>query len=268
MTTAHASRQASGDLGGGPTAVEIDRTSPVPLYHQVSLAIRHAIREGRFPARSPLPTEAELCALYGVSRITVRQALADLVKDHLLVRERSRGPLVVKSAPIAQRLERLSHFFIADALAQGHHTRFVLQGSRRVGAEERPSGIGLDPEEPVVRVDRLLVERDEALAIVVNYVPERRCPDLLDQDLGGSLMVLIEARYGHRYADASQRIATRNATEAESRRLGVPRRAAVVEIKRLTRTADGEPIEFMDCLLRGDRYEFVMELPADSRDRH
>jgi GntR family transcriptional regulator len=245
----------------------LDRASPVPLYHQIYGTILHGIRDGRLPVGSSLPTEAELGGRFGVSRITIRQALADLVRDGHLVRERPRGPLIIKSAPIEQRLARLTEFFIADALAQGHDPRFVFLGARRSGADDQSIPLEIDVSDTVTRIERLLVDRGGPLALLNSYIPERCCPDLIAHDLSGSIVPVLESAYGLRMVSAVQRISARLATEGERNPLGLEPRAAVVVIKRLSRAADGEPLEFLECVLRADRYEFVMELSQEER-RH
>ena len=244
-------------------ATEIDRSSPVPLYHQVFSAILHDIRDGRLRVGETLPTEAEIGERFGVSRITVRQAIADLLRDGHLTRERSRGPLIIKGSPIEQRLARLTSFFIADALAQGREPRFVFLGARRTGAEGQADSLGLDASDVVTRIDRLVVERGETLAMLTSYVPERCCPNLIDLDLSGSIVPVLEEHYGRRMTSAVQRVSARIAVEAERKALGLEPRGVVVVIKRLTRDQDGEPIEFLECVLRADRYEFVMDVAQD-----
>jgi GntR family transcriptional regulator len=248
--------------GGGPGG-EIDRSSPVPLYHQVYSAILHDIRDGRLRLGDTLPTEAEIGERFGVSRITVRQAIADLMRAGHLVRERPRGPLMIKSSPIEQRLARLTSFFIADALAQGRDPRFVFLGARRTGAEGQSAPLGIEASDMVTRIDRLLVEHGEPLAMLTSYIPERCCPNLVDLDLSGSIVPVLEEHYGLHLVSAVQRISARIAVEAERKALGLEPRGVVVVIKRLTRGEDGEPIEFLECVLRADRYEFVMELSQE-----
>ena len=250
--------------GAAPDAVaEIDRSSPVPLYHQVYSAILHDIRDGRLRVGDTLPTEAEIGERFGVSRITVRQAIADLLRAGHIMRERSRGPLIIKGSPIEQRLARLTSFFIADALAQGREPRFVFLGARRTGAEGQADPLGIDASDVVTRIDRLVVERGETLAMLTSYIPERCCPNLLDLDLSGSIVPVLEEHYGRRMTSAVQRVSARIAVEAERKALGLEPRGVVVVIKRLTRDQDGEPIEFLECVLRADRYEFVMDLEQD-----
>jgi GntR family transcriptional regulator len=244
-------------------ADELDRTSPAPLYHQISNVILHDIREGRLRRGETLPTEAELGERFSVSRITIRQALAALVRAGHLVRQRPRGPLVIKSAPIEQRLARLTSFFIADALAQGHAPQFVLRGAERTKAEGQAAALGLDAGDRVTRIDRVLLDAGEPIALLTSYVPERYCPNLTEHDLSGSIVPILEIHYGRRLTDATQWLSARLAVERERALLALEPRAVVVVIKRLTRGADGEPLEFLECVLRADRYEFVMELSQE-----
>lgn len=246
---------------------EIDRASPVPLYHQVYGALVQDIRDGRLSRGDTLPKEAEIGRRFGVSRITVRQALTDLVRAGHVAREKPRGPLVIKSAPIEQRLSRLTSFFIADALDQGYHPQFVCLSAQRMAVGELAATIPLPADEYVTRVDRLLVDRSGPLAAITSYVPERCCPDLMRHDLNGSLVTLMEEAYGLRMFRGTQWISARVAGEAERKLLGLEPRMAVVVIRRLKYAEDGQVIEYFECVLRADRYEFVMDLTRDQEHR-
>lgn len=246
---------------GGPG---VDPTSPVPLYHQIYGAILHDIRAGRLRVGDTLPTEAEIGERFGVSRITVRQAIADLLRAGHLVRERPRGPLIIKGSPIEQRLARLTSFFMADALAQGYQPRFVCLSAQRRHAGDLAASLGLNPTDSVTRIERLLVDRTGPLATITSYVPEHCCPGLIEHDLNGSLVTLMEQHYALRMVRGTQWVSARMAAEAERTLLGLEPNTAVVVIRRLKYAEDGQAIEYFECVLRADRYEFVMELSQES----
>jgi GntR family transcriptional regulator len=249
--------------------VDIDHASPVPLYHQVYHAILDAIREGRFVAGEPLPSEAELCERFDVSRITVRQALRDLVRDRHLVRPRPRARLIPRAMPIEQRLLRLSSFLIADALDQGHSPRFELRGAERVDQEAMVTPLLRSYGPSFFRIDRLLVDQREPLARMTSFVPEHRCPGMLDRLSGGgvqSLQRLIEDNYGHTFARAEQWLSARQASPLEADALEIPAQAPVIVIRRLTQATDGEPIEYFECVFRADRYEFAMTVAEEPEE--
>jgi len=247
-------------------AVVIDHSSPVPLYHQVYHAILGAIRDGRFVPEDPIPAEAELCARYQVSRITVRQALRDLVRDEHLIRRRPRGRLFPNARPIEQRLLRLSSFLIADALEQGHAPRFELVDAARIDRNELIPASLRQIGGSFLRIDRLLVDRQEPLARMTSIIPELRCPGLLERIPATgvqSLQRLIEETCGLRFAHADQWLSARGASQVEADALGIPVEAPVIVIRRLTFAADDEPVEYFECSFRADRYEFAMPVAEE-----
>jgi DNA-binding GntR family transcriptional regulator len=93
-------------FGGAGSLVDSDRS--VPLYYQVYTAIRQAIEQGQLREGDVLPTEQALCEVFGVSRVTVRQAVANLIRDGYVVRLKPRGRLTVRTRPIVQRLSLLA----------------------------------------------------------------------------------------------------------------------------------------------------------------
>lgn len=92
------------------SSVAVDKYSPVPLYHQVRRTIEGLIQVGGFQANQYVPIEEELSRMFGVSRITVRQAIAEMIEDGLLYRRRPRGRLHVAPPKVHQRLTRLRGF--------------------------------------------------------------------------------------------------------------------------------------------------------------
>jgi GntR family transcriptional regulator len=159
-----------------------------------------------------------------------------------------------------QELRRLDTFFTEDALAQGSEIRFICLDARRLPAGREARAFGLEAAETVVKIDRLLVDQHTPLALLTSFIPEGCCPGLLEKDLNRSLKGLMETQYGLRSAHAVQWISARNASDAEADLLSLPRRGAVVIIKRLSRTSGDQPIEFLECVLRADRYEFITQL--------
>jgi DNA-binding transcriptional MocR family regulator len=89
-----------GLLSVDPTAV-IDKESPVPLHHQLELFLRQGIESGRFPPHETLPTEQELQEYFGLSRTPIRQAIAKLTTDGLVVRHRSQGTIDMLGRAVA-----------------------------------------------------------------------------------------------------------------------------------------------------------------------
>ena len=109
----------------------LDRLKPGPLprYYQLTEIIRERVRSGEWPPGTPIPSERELCEQYGISRMTARQSLTELVTEGLLYREQGKGTYVGRPK-IAQQLLRLTGF------TEDMRAREQRPGAR-VGFEQR-----------------------------------------------------------------------------------------------------------------------------------
>ena len=97
----------------------VDRHNPIPFYLQVIDALRARIREGVFPAASQLPGEHELCAMFNVSRTVIRQALNELGREGLILREKGRGTFVAQPKIKEKFFQKLTGFY-QDMVDQGY----------------------------------------------------------------------------------------------------------------------------------------------------
>jgi len=80
----------------------IDKKSPVPAYHQLRIILENDIRKGKYKIGAFFPTETKLAQLYGLSRMTVRQALGELEKEGFILREQGKGTFVIRNKPIRE----------------------------------------------------------------------------------------------------------------------------------------------------------------------
>src|SRR6476661_8834100 len=104
-------------------SVDLDRSSPVPLYYQVAQQIEHAINEGQLSPGDRLDNEISLAEQFGLSRPTMRRAIQELVDKGLLVRKRGVGTQVVH-AQVSRRVQQTS---LDEGLA-GHHQTARTEG--------------------------------------------------------------------------------------------------------------------------------------------
>lgn len=239
----------------------IDRGSPVPYYYQLYEILRDAIEEGYWPPGSQLMTEAEMCELYGVSRTTVRQTLAQLLSEGLVRKERGRGTFVAEPKIHERLVERLTGFY-DDMVAQGFEpqTRVLSSGvvpaSKTVG-----SALGIARGTPVIRITRLRMIEQEPILLVDTYIPYALCPNLLEEDLENqSLYGVLARKYGLRPARGRRFIEAVAATEKDAQLLNIPRGAPLIYLKSMTYVADGRPMEYFEAKHRGDRARFEVEI--------
>jgi GntR family transcriptional regulator len=206
-----------------------------------------------------IPSERQLSSDLGVSRLTVRAALDDLVRDGLLVRRRGSGTFV-SEPKIAQELTMTS--FTEDMRRRG-----MVPASRTLDLRTVPAGAHLgrllkvSPSEPVVVITRLRLADRETMAIETLHVRESLIPGLTAADLEQqSFYELLETRYGVAIASGIQTIEPTVTNEEESSGLGVPLHSPAFLFERTTQTRTGVVVEYVRSIYRGDRYRLVTEL--------
>ena len=206
-----------------------------------------------------IPSERQLCSELGVSRLTVRAALDDLVRDGMLVRRHGSGTFV-SEPKIAQELTMTS--FTEDMRRRG-----MVPGSRTLDLRVTPAGAHLgrllhvSPSEPVAIIRRVRLADHETMAIETLHVRESLVPGLNAADLEEqSFYDILQERFGIEIVGGLQTIEPTVTNEEESDALGVPLHSPAFLFERTTRSGSGEIVEFVRSIYRGDRYKLVTEL--------
>ncbi|MGH9104833.1 MAG: GntR family transcriptional regulator, partial [Acidimicrobiales bacterium] len=207
----------------------------------------------------PLPTQKELCELYGVSRITVRQALLQLIADGLVRRRRSRGRLYFQPR-VHQRLTRLRGFFADDLLAAGLHSRTRVCSVHRVTDAHAAEMLRVGEADELFRVERLHEADGAPTATQVSYVPVAIDAGLDRRDLSQSLFTLLEQVTGESITHAVQHVSVRRASTEETFVLHSGRYDPVIQVERVSFSASDRALEYFSCTLPAALYDFVMEL--------
>jgi GntR family transcriptional regulator len=205
-----------------------------------------------------IPSERQLSADLGVSRLTVRAALDDLSREGYLVRRRGSGTYV-QQPKISQELTMTS--FSEDMRHRG-----MVPGSRTVTMSTTLAGarlgrlLNLSPSEQVLVIKRLRLADGEPMAIETLHIPEALVPGLTPKALSGSFYELMAERYGVVIASGTQAIEPTVTNEEESAALGVPLHSPAFLFERTSRDQSGRTVEFVQSVYRGDRYRIVTEL--------
>lgn len=244
------------DQAIGPAAEEARRQ----LLDQIS---RGQLRPGE-----RLGAERDLALALGVSRSTVRQALASLEEAGVVRRVPGRGGGTFVRQ---QKLERdLSQVVGVPALLrqQGMTAGSRIVSTRMVGAdEETRTALALAAGAYVFDVVRIRLADGTPISLEHARLPAEMFPGLLDQPLGGSLYELLEEGYGTTPGEAVEHIEVVAAGEDEASILGLDPGAALLSITRTTQDADGRPFEHSHDLFRADRTTITVRTPAASRAR-
>jgi GntR family transcriptional regulator len=213
-----------------------------------------------------IPSERQLSGDLGVSRLTVRAALDDLVREGFLERRHGAGTFV-SEPKIAQELTMTS--FTEDMRRRGMVPSSKTLELKTVAAGARLGRLlHVSPSERIVVVTRLRYADRETMAIETLHVSEALVPGLTAKDLEQhSFYELLEERFGVVVVGGSQAIEPTVTNEEESAALGVPLHSPAFLFERTTNAADGTIVEYVRSIYRGDRYRLVSDLtrPQEAR---
>jgi GntR family transcriptional regulator len=238
----------------------IDRDDAIPLYQQIFLALRDEILSGRRPLGSALPTEHDLSALYGVSRITARRALDDLAGHKLVERRRRIGTRVIFRAPTAP-IEANIDQAIESLIAFGRDTQV-----RVLSLEERPAPghiaaqLGLEANAPTMHALRLRYRDDVPIGAIESYVPKRFAEGLTRERLTSTPLLEIIRGSGFAIGGGTQTIAATAADPELAALLGTEPRAPLIRIERVVHDRKGDALLVTIAQYRGDRYRLALDL--------
>jgi DNA-binding GntR family transcriptional regulator len=231
--------------------ISIDRTSPVPLYHQLAEQLTAAISGGTLRPGDPFENEIAMSDRLGLSRPTVRRAISELVNKGLLVRRRGIGTTVANR--MVHRKAELTSLY-DDLVREGRTPRTdVLSLTTDAHDDRAAEMLGLPAGTPLVSIVRLRYAGDQPLAILRNWLPPA-LNDLTVADLErDGLYAVLRAR-GIRPTVARQRIGARNASAEERRTLHMSKAEPLVTMTRSAYDADGAPVEYGSHCYRADQY--------------
>lgn len=237
--------------------VSLDRTSPIPLYFQVASRLQQLIESGELPVGRRLENEVELADRLGVSRPTMRRAIAYLVERGMLVRKRGVGTQIVQ--PKVRRPVELSSLY-DDLAKDGQRPSTIVRLLEvRPAPDHVAEALGVPAGLEVTWIERLRHAGGEPLAIMHNAVPtEVIRPTVADLESRGLYELLRAA--GAVPRTAHQTVGARAATAAEARLLGDSRGAAMLTMTRTAWDASGRGVEYGSHVYRASRYSFELNL--------
>jgi GntR family transcriptional regulator len=238
----------------------LDRTLPVPLYHQLKSLLLARIESGELKPQDRLETEDELAGRYHVSKATVRQALAELAREGQVRREQGRGTFVAE--PRVEQGPRELTSFSDDMKRRGLRGNSKVLERGVVAADEAIARcLGLAPGSRVLRLQRLRLAEDEPLGIQTAYVPLALAPGLEKEDFKtGSLYEILERKYGLTAARARENHFATLLSTSQCRLLKTPPGSAGLCAERTAFLPDGRPLEHTLSAMRADRYQITLEL--------
>jgi GntR family transcriptional regulator len=243
----------------------IDRSSPLPFYHQLKLILLEEMERKACRPGDRLPGDHELCTTYGVSRTVVRQALAELEGEGVIERVKGRGTFFAKPKTAEGLVQSLTGLY-EDVAARGGHLRSDVRKLAVVPADAQiAADLRMEPGDPVTVVERLRYIDDEPWVLTLTHVPADLAPGLVDEDLTDqSLYALLETKYGVRLVRGRRSVEAAAAGPALARSLGLAKGAPVLVLRSVSLGENDRPVESFVAYHRGDRSRFEVELHRSS----
>ena len=233
----------------------------IPLYVKIRETIRDNINTGLLQKGAKLPSEDELAAKYGISRMTLRQGLTDLIDEGLLYRRHGVGTFVTHHH-LDRDHSRLTSFFETSEMEGIQVSERLLKQETIAAKFQVAKALNLMEGELVIFFKTLRYIENDPVTIHEAYIPHNLCSHLLQADLlleSKDLWGFYE-RCGYRVKQGVQKLEARQADEETATLLRVEEGSPILYKERTLFSEDGTPIEFLYCYNRGDMYSLTVTL--------
>ena len=231
-----------------------------PAYIRLKEQLLDRITEHEWQPENCLPSERTLCEEYGLSRMTIRQALAELEKEGIIKRVHGKGTYVQREK-LTQPLLKLTSF------SEDMRQRGFVPGAQTVALERIPAGkllaekLSIDVGDEVLLLKRLRLASGEPMAIETAYLPASRFAAIYDQlAQNKSLYHLMRTELCIELGGAKQSIEVTGAQGWEARLLHIGETDLVMKIERQTFDTHKKPVEYVVSKYRADKYKLYIEL--------
>lgn len=225
----------------------IDKSSPIPVYYQLKEDILKKIREGVWKVGQCIDSEREFSENYGVSRMTIRQALGELVQEGILVREKGKGTFVCE--PKVKQKDMMSFSEIIKRTGRTLETK-VIEFNKIPTPEDLTDTFSF---EEVYKINRNRIVDGECIANEVVYIPSDYCGFINEEKLKGSLYkILEEFGYSVEYSESSIKAVIMDQTNKKI--FGVDEQVPLLQIIGKTINSDGKVLFVEEATYRSDKY--------------
>jgi len=238
----------------------------VPRYHRIAASLREEIRGGVLAPGTRLANQRALAERYGVTLMTLRQALGVLERDRLITRRHGLGTFV--AAPSIDYDILQLRRFAGDLSAKGEHVTTRVLGTRFARADRRAAAaLGLDPGSRVLAVERLRLVGGRPISLQRSFLPPGIGEEVARANLAVTpLRQVLEFKLGVAIDRARETVSAVRLGHREARRLGCRAGAPAFESERVSYDRAGRPIVFDRVFIPGDRFRITRELHYEQRE--
>jgi len=239
----------------------LTREFGLPLYQQIHHLLRHRIVIGEYPPGSKIPSENELCRELAVSRVTVREALRELVRAGMLVKVHGKGAFVAADTP--RRLQTVKYAGFLEDLQERVLKLTVTDVEMKtvVAAPDISEALGLEHGSEIVRIRRLRHIEEEPFSFTVNYLPVEIGTRIRAKELYSvPLLKILQTELRIPIVRAQETIEAVPADPEVAQKLGITVLYPVMHMRRVMFTSANRPFEVVETFYRADKYHYSVNL--------
>ena len=242
----------------------LDKNTPIPLYFQLKEILKEKIETGELKPGDLLPSERELKEKYQISRPTIRQALNELVNDGLVYREKGKGTYVAKPKINYGFIQKFTTFY-DDMKEKGFNTKTrVIKLEVKSGRKALAKKLNIEANDKIIIINRLRFVKGEPIVSVMNHIPYKLCPQLVEEDLKDkSLYRIMADKFDIVPYRAQITLEPIVAEEFDSELLDINVGAPMQLMQNITYTRDGTVMDYFESRFRGDKGKVNVELHND-----
>lgn len=239
-------------------AASLEKDSLQPLYLQLEELIRGWIATGQLRPGDRIPSEPELADKLGMSRMTARRAIDELVADGTCLRRPGKGTFVAKDKVVYTPSTFFSFSTYMTSMGYTVTTKVLEMKKMRV-PESEAATLRLSHNDQVILLKRLRFVDGQPMAMHTSYLPAGLFPNLMGQDLTAKRLTdVMEEISGLRITSTNDSVEAALVNADEAALLKVPKSSPVLLVRGVAYTEDGTPVRSTKAVYRGDRFRFNM----------
>jgi len=235
----------------------------LPLYYQIKHTIKNWIINKEFVPGDKIPSENELANQFNVNRLTVRQAISQLIQEGFLVSKRGQGTFVVHNENLFESFNIEFTGFMDDLFYQISKTKTKSVEINRIKLSKylrEKLNLGVESEE-VIQFKRVRFKNGNSFAYTINYVPIEIGSKITEKDLKRKPMLqIMEQDLGIQFIEAFQTIEASFADKEVALKLGIMPGSPILYVERIMHDKNQKPVEFVQTSYRGDLYKYIVRL--------
>jgi len=236
----------------------INKSSPIPVYYQLKKIISEKVESGELKIEEKITSEEKLAKLYQISRMTVRQAIKELVVEGLLYREKGKGTFVARTK-LKRNLAELTSLS-KEMKQSGYRVRTkVLEMKVISSSYEVANRLEIAPGNKVIKISRLVFANDKAFFLETSFLPFEICPGLIEDDLeDNSLYSLLECKYKLILFNAIASLEAVSANSYQSNMLDIKKGSPLILLKQVVYSMNNSPIQYAEALSKCELYKYYV----------